>query len=129
MIKVTGLNHVGIRVSDAERSKKFYAAVLGLPTRERPNFPMAGEWYGIGPNMIHIIESKAGERKIDPAGPHFALDVEDLEAAKQRLKELGIEYLEAAAAASLIGNADRRLTGSQLWFLDPDGNTIELRAS
>ncbi|MGH7905533.1 MAG: VOC family protein, partial [Candidatus Binataceae bacterium] len=66
---------------------------------------------------------------IDPTAPHVALDVEDLEAAKNRLKELGIEYIESAQAGAFIGNADTRLTGQQLWFVDPDGNTIELRTN
>jgi catechol 2,3-dioxygenase-like lactoylglutathione lyase family enzyme len=129
MVKVTALNHVGLRVSDAKRTKEFYAKVLGLPTMERPNFPFDGAWYGIGQNMIHIIESKAGGRKIDPAGPHIALDVDNLDEAKKELDRLGIEYLDGSAAGFAIGNPDRRLTGRQLWFLDPDGNTIELRSA
>lgn len=128
MVKVKALNHVGIRVSDAKRTKEFFARVLGLPMMERPNFPFDGAWYGIGQNMIHVIESRDVGRKIDPAGPHIALDVDDLDAARAELDKLGIEYLDGSAAGVVIGNAERRLTGRQLWFLDPDGNTIELRS-
>ncbi len=128
MVKVKALNHVGIRVSDANRTKEFYARVLGLPMMERPNFPFGGAWYGIGHNMIHVIESRDTGRKIDPTSPHIALDVDDLDEAKAELERLGIEYLDGSAASAVIGNAERRLTGRQLWFLDPDGNTIELRS-
>jgi catechol 2,3-dioxygenase-like lactoylglutathione lyase family enzyme len=128
MVKVRALNHVGIRVSDAKRTREFYAKVLGLPTMERPNFPFDGVWYGVGQNMIHVIESEPGARRIDPTGPHIALDVEDFDAAKAELERLGIEYLDGSTASAMIGNPDRRLTGRQLWFLDPDGNTIELRS-
>src|SRR5262249_35180705 len=113
MVKVKSLNHVGVRVSDANRTKEFYARVLVLPVMERPNFPFAGAWYGIGQNMIHVIESRDVGRKIDPAGPHIALDVDDLDEAKAELERLGIEYLDGSAAGGIIGNAERRLTGRQ----------------
>ena len=102
MVKVNGLNHVGLRVSDAKRTKEFFARVLGLPTMERPNFPFDGAWYGVGQNMIHVIESRESGRKIDPAGPHIALDVDDLDAARAELDKLGIEYLDGSAAGAVV---------------------------
>ena len=56
--------------------------------------------------------------KPDPLGAHVAFDVEDFDETKRTLKEMGIEFLEAP---SNMG------AGRQLWIVDPDGNTVELR--
>ncbi len=117
MIKVRAFSHTAVRVSDAERAKSFYENVLGLKQIGRPNFRFGGAWYGVGGNQIHLISSEKREGGIDPLGPHIALEVEDFDEAKRTLEEQGIEYLEAPS----------NMAGRQLWLLDPDGNTIELR--
>jgi catechol 2,3-dioxygenase-like lactoylglutathione lyase family enzyme len=117
MIKAIGFSHAAVRVSDANRSIAFYEQVLGLKKLPRPDFGFPGAWYGIGDNAIHLIQSENRGRKPDPLGAHVALEVADFDEAKRTLAELGIEFLEAP------GN----MAGRQLWILDPDGNTIELR--
>ncbi len=118
MIKIHGFSHVAVRISDPERANKFYQNVLGLKPIPRPAFPFAGGWYGIGDQQIHLISAEKREGGINPQGPHFAFEVEDLEETRRTLKEMGIEFVEAPWSKS----------GHQLWILDPDGNTIELRA-
>jgi catechol 2,3-dioxygenase-like lactoylglutathione lyase family enzyme len=118
MIKIKGFNHSAVRISDAERATAFYEKVLGLSRIPRPNFPFAGAWYGVGSNAIHLISSENRGRKPDPLGAHIAFDVEDFDETKRALGEMGIEFLEAPANMG---------AGRQLWILDPDGNTIELR--
>jgi glyoxylase I family protein len=117
MIKPRAFSHSGLRISNLGRSRDFYEKVLNLKPIARPNFPFDGAWYGIGSNAIHLICSENRGHKIDPLGPHLAIEVEDFEATKAALKELGIEFLEAPSMVA----------GRQLWVLDPDGNTIELR--
>jgi glyoxylase I family protein len=126
MIKCKSLNHVGLRVSDTPHSRKFYEDLLGFKVMPRPNFPFGGAWYGIGRNMVHLIESKSSGRKIDPLGPHLAIEIEDFDGAKTELERNGIEYVEAASMAS-VSQIPVSQTGRQLWLVDPDGNTIELR--
>jgi len=118
MIKVKGFSHSAVRISDADKAIAFYENVLGLKKLPRPNFPFGGAWYGVGANAIHLISSENRGRKPDPLGAHIALDVEDFDETKKSLKEMGIEFLEAP---SNMG------AGRQLWILDPDGNTVELR--
>ena len=118
MIKIKGFNHSAVRISDADKAIAFYEKVLGLKKLPRPNFPFKGAWYGVGPNAIHLISSENRGMKPDPLGAHIALEVEDFDETKQSLKEMGIEFLEAP---SNMG------AGRQLWILDPDGNTVELR--
>jgi glyoxylase I family protein len=118
MIKPRSFNHAALRVSDVNKSMEFYEKVVGLKRIERPNFPFPGAWYGIGGNALHLISSENHGRKPDPLGPHVAFEVEDFDETRRTLKEMGIEFLEAPAGMG---------AGRQLWILDPDGNTVELR--
>jgi len=126
MIKTKSLNHVGLRVADTPRARKFYEDLLGFKVMPRPEFPFGGAWYGIGRNMVHLIESEKGAKKIDPLGPHLAIEIEDYDGAKAELERNGIEYVEAANMTN-VGSVPVSQTGRQLWIIDPDGNTIELR--
>lgn len=45
MIEVLQLHHVAINVTDLERSKEFYKAVLGLNEIESPNFSFDVAWF------------------------------------------------------------------------------------
>jgi catechol 2,3-dioxygenase-like lactoylglutathione lyase family enzyme len=125
MIKPVSVNHTALRICDAEKTRDFYEGVLGLKRLPRPNFPQGGHWFGAGENQIHVIVSKegdiAGPGQPDPIGPHIAIEVEDFEATMQTLKERGIPF----ALPKDFGM--KNVAGNQLWILDPDGNTIELR--
>jgi catechol 2,3-dioxygenase-like lactoylglutathione lyase family enzyme len=120
MIKIRGFAHSALRVTDADRSISFYENVLGLKrSSSRPNFGFGGAWMEVGNNQIHLISAEKREGVINPLGPHVALDVEDFDETKRALTEMGIEFLEAPS----------NMAGRQLWILDPDGNTVELRAA
>ncbi len=129
-VKVLELHHHGIRVgateADADRALAFYGRVLGLtPDQGRPYIAdIPGYWLDVGPNaQIHLISTEGTSRLADgpgrdPAGPHVALAVADIQEARQELERLGVDYW------SLKG-----VTGpetEQLFLLDPFGNVIEL---
>lgn len=129
MIKANDFAHVAIRITDVERSKKFYENVIGLKTIPRPQIRVPGEWYGVGGNQLHLIQSKARDG-IDPLGPHMAFEVEDFEAVKKALDEAGIPYLDGSRTNMVsVSPEAQRLLGQQLWVKDPDGNVVELRKS
>ena len=111
-MKPIKLHHTSIRVADVERSRRFYEGVLGLGSIERPDLGMQGRWYGIGAGQLHLIQCDPLGMAIDPSGPHFAIEVEDLDAARRELAAAGLTMLDPG--------------GNQLWVLDPDGNTVEL---
>ncbi len=125
---VKGINHVAIVVSDVDRSRKFYEK-LGMAKIPRPKVNVPGEWMGIGENQLHIVGERAPEGRIDPRRPHMALAVDDIEAAKNALREAGINFVEPAARQDVIPMNEEvlRLVGRQIWLEDPDGNMIELR--
>lgn len=109
------LDHASIRVSDVDRSRKFYEGLLGLRSTDRPDFGFPGMWYQLGEGQLHLIQrAPMAPGSIDPTDPHFAIQVADLDAVRRQLADAGIEMLDPG--------------GEQLWVRDPDGNTVELRS-
>ena len=109
-----GLHHVSLNVRDVPAALDFYTRVLGLTERgDRPDFSFDGAWLDAGGQQVHLIAGQA-----PPAvGQHFALQVEDLDAAIAELRAKGIDVSDA----SPVG------TGRQAFLSDPAGNGIELQ--
>ena len=87
------LQHVGLIVSDLERSRRFYGEALGLEEVQRPaNFTFAGAWFRFGGSEIHLLSEADADRPSgaaasrgrrgarDDAPSRFAVD--DLDAAR-----------------------------------------------
>lgn len=112
-MQVLGVHHVSVNVRDAEEALAFYTEVLGLePRRDRPDFPFGGAWLDLGAQQLHLIEVAVP----DDLGQHFAVQVEDLDAAIAELRSRGV----AVTGASAVGRA------RQAFVHDPSGNRIEL---
>jgi len=111
-MRVRALNHASVRIADLGRSRAFYEELLGLRTAPRPDLGLPGAWYDLGGSQLHLIEGASSGFEIDPTGPHFALEVESLDAVRRELQVRGVPCLDPG--------------GSQLWVRDPDGNVIEL---
>jgi catechol 2,3-dioxygenase-like lactoylglutathione lyase family enzyme len=117
-ICATGIHHVSVLSTDLERSRAFYGGILGLEEIRKPStFPFLVVWFrfgnGAGECHVHLIPSPTPDA-VSPR--HFALHVEDANAARSHLKEHGCPVLETDP----IPGADRFFTH------DPDGNRIEL---
>jgi len=115
------LHHVAVPTRDPPRCADFYESVLGMQPMPRPAFTFGGAWlyHAQGKMQMHIIEheSALGERgPIDTLAQHFAVEVGDLDEAEQRLKEHGVCYQRQINAGGF----------QQIFFQDPDGNTIEV---
>ena len=109
-MNLLGLHHVNIKVTDLDAAKKFYGSTLGLTRRtDGPPDPGGGVWYDVGPNQIHVSvgDPPAGN------GQHFAMELEDFDAALIQLEQAGY-----AVRRAVSGNAN---------IADPSGNQIELR--
>ncbi len=113
-MKLTGIHHVSICVTDMERSVAWYRDVLGLPEVVRPsNFVTPVRWFEVGREQVHLIPVDSPD---DLSPRHFALHVESCDAARKTLRERGAEIKETVP----IAGAKRFFTA------DPDGNNVEI---
>ena len=117
-MKILELNHVAIVVSDVERSCAFYRDVLQLTSLPRPAFDFPGAWFRLGTNQeLHLIGGRGEPVVAGPRGNHFALQVQDLAAWEQHLKDVN---------ASFQPKKQRPDGAWQIFLRDPDGHYIEL---
>lgn len=122
---ITRLHHSAVCVTDIERSKRFYAEVLGLQEVARPDFDFEGAWYEFADgSQLHLIVHDTplalrGTRSIDTRDGHLALRVDSYEATLGRLTALGVEHQ---------AYRDNKTPWAQIYLTDPDGNVVELNA-
>lgn len=112
--------HVGLLISDLAQAAFFYEEVLGLCRIERPPLAFDGIWYGLETGQqIHLMlldNPYVDCTKPDHGGRdhHIALQVDTLDAIRQRLDATAIPYTSSKSGRMA------------LFCRDPDGNTIEL---
>jgi glyoxylase I family protein len=107
-----GVHHVAITVDDVEAAMHFYVDVLGLGVRtDRPGLAGAGAWLDVGGQQVHLVQAE-GSR----IGPHFAIEVDDIDRAIADLRAHDIDVSDAVP----IG------TARQAFLTDPAGNQLEL---
>jgi len=112
------LDHVGIYVSDLERSLGFYQEVLGLKLVERMEMgDVRIATLEMGGGLLELIQREGSPGK-PPQGnwSHVALYEPKFEEALARLESRGVE------ASTRQLDSGVRLC----FFRDPDGHTIEL---
>ncbi|MEU9039480.1 VOC family protein [Streptomyces sp. NPDC048352] len=113
MVHVLG-SRILLRPTDPERSRAFYGTTLGLAVhREFGTGPERGTVYFLGGGFLEV----SGRADAPPApGLRLWLQVEDVEAAHQELRERGAEVLRPPQREpwGLI----------EMWIADPDGVRI-----
>jgi len=111
-MKPAGIHHVSICVADADAGLAFYRDVLGFTQLPRPDLG-PGHWLDAGGQQVHLMQSDEPR----PRSDHFAIRVDDLEAAVADLR----------AADQKVYTSDRIPgAGRQAFLHDPFGNFIEL---
>lgn len=127
MRQITGINHVGIRVSNLDAARNFYEQ-LGFEFIVGPvgPEPVAVLRHPSGV-VINFILNATGEHKKNilmdvpdkyPGYTHIALEVNDLVAVEQSLSAMGITITEGPVE---FGSG----MGSSLFIRDQDSNVIE----
>jgi glyoxylase I family protein len=123
-----GFHHVAIRAWDFDRSVAFYTEVLGFRHKigwgEKPGRAVMLDT-GDG-NYLEIFEGKTTEgHKPEGAILHFALRVDDCDAALERARAAGalvtMEAKDVSIPSSPTGPTPVRIA----FIKGPDGETIE----
>ena len=133
-IKVTNLDHIVLNVSDIDRSLEFYTNVLGLEGERVEDFKDGRVGFpSVRINEHTIIDlfptketgSKLKENEKRPGNlNHFCLVV-----GKDDFSGI-VEYLTENRVAIREGPISRwgaRGRATSVYFLDPDGNEVEIR--
>lgn len=123
MLRTQGVLHFSLPVTDLDRSRKFYEGLLGMKVVEqsaRMVFLRTGDNYLIlarGNEPLKYETSKS-----TPVHHAFRVAPEDFEPSIQFLRSNGVEVFN-------IENRDTGVFwGPQAYFLDPDGNKLEIYA-
>lgn len=131
------VNHVGLCVTDLERSRRFYEEVFGFSHRDdlHPDDGPTGRLLGIeppvgldavyltlGPFVLELLRfdrdgnAPARDRSFtEPGLTHLSFGVDDLAEACRRVRAAGGRVLE-----------DTELGGLAVMVRDPDGQLLEL---
>ncbi len=124
-------DHLVLRISDVERSLRFYQDVVGCAVDwARPDLGLYH--LRVGDSLIDLVDITGplgGDGVSVPEGAprnldHFCLIVDPFEEAAIR-EFLGSHGIEASSAAERYGARGNALS---IYFHDPDGNQIEFKA-
>lgn len=122
-----------IRVEDIDRSVKFYKNTLGMTELRRENFTLGRftlVFLGYGdessnPSIELTYNWDKNNYEHGTRYGHVALEVTDIYAACERLKEMGVTVLrEAGPMTYAVDETGHKETIA--FILDPDGYKIEL---
>jgi len=117
-MRATGLNHVSISARDLAESTRFYVEVFGMEPIPTYTFAFPVQYLRLGDLQLHLFERDTPA----PDFHHFAINVDDFEAAYTKARELGIQESRA-----FFSHAYELPDGSvQMYFRDPSGNLVEV---
>jgi catechol 2,3-dioxygenase-like lactoylglutathione lyase family enzyme len=124
LIKVQGIDHAAISVKDLEASLKFYTEVLGLKITEREYQKPGIEYFlDCGTSLIGLIQGRKeeGEHYLQDGGlggnhVSFRVHTKDFDAYVEALKKKNVT----------ITYQKKRERSWSVYFLDPDGNKLEM---
>jgi catechol 2,3-dioxygenase-like lactoylglutathione lyase family enzyme len=123
MLKTHGVLHFSLPVTDLDRSRQFYEGILGMKVVEqspRMVFLQTGDDFLIlakGNDLMKYDSSKA-----TPVHHAFKVKPEDFQASIDDLRKNGVEVFNIEERNAGV------FWGPQAYFLDPDGNKLEIYA-
>ena len=123
MLRTQGMLHFSLAVTDLDRSRKFYEGVLGLKVIEqspRMVFLQTGDDYLIlakGNDPLKYDSSKS-----TPVHHAFKVKPEEFQSSIDELRGNGVEMF------NIENRTEGVFWGPQAYFLDPDGNKLEIYA-
>ena len=117
MIVIESVNHIGITVSDLDKSVKFYKELFDFDVID--NISNLGQAFlKMGDILLSLVEVKGYKCSSESRNCiSFYVDEEDFEDAFDELEDAGIE---------IVFGPENIRKGQRVVFADPDGNHIEL---
>lgn len=123
-LNATGLSHLGLRVTDLARAKRFYVDTLGCELVREIDGAVLVNVYGI---LIGLYGSPTARRdRFDPFRvglDHLALTIEDASTLENLKRDL-----DAAGVSNHGVEEDHETHDKYISFSDPDGIAWELYA-
>lgn len=124
MIKVSGIDHAAISVRDLEKSLEFYTKILGLKISPREYQKPGIEYFlDCGESLIGLIQGdeKGNHHFLQDSGlggnhVSFRVKTKDFDGCVEELKKQNVT----------ITFMKKREKSWSVYFLDPDGNKLEL---
>jgi len=113
-LRVRGINHVTLAVSDVKRSVDFYQGLFGMPVISRQG-STTNLQIGAGPHFLGISAAGSGTPRLD----RLAVGIEDfsIERVSSVLAQYGVTRADSATEAG----------GGGLSVADPNGFVIQLQ--
>jgi glyoxylase I family protein len=131
-IVATGIDHVVLRVADLERATRFYRDILCCPI-DKFQEDLGLLQLRAGDALIDLVTLDGKLGRAGGAGPgaeghnldHFCLRLKqwDEPALRDYLAAHGVDIVESGPRYGAQG------TGPSIYIKDPDGNTVELKAT
>ncbi|MFA5006902.1 MAG: VOC family protein [Candidatus Izemoplasmatales bacterium] len=121
---VMGIAHLAFRVTDMERSVRFYETALGFTRKFELHDPQGAPWIVyLQVNERQFVELFCSRDAVAFDGvrsgyQHLCVEVTDIEGLAAGLAAKGIRIVHPV----IVGLDHNR----QCWIADPDGNPIEL---
>ncbi|MEG0619410.1 MAG: VOC family protein [Bacilli bacterium] len=142
------VNHIGITVSNLDKSIEFYEALTGekIANKDQIGGKRMAQTQGLDDTLIKYANLHLGNVNIDIleyvepiskkanysneqiSAMHLCFEVEDIEPAVKRLKDIGIE---PDGEPIFFSEEDGLISGlgtGVVYFTDPDGTNLELIA-
>lgn len=121
-MRVLGLDHVVIRVSDLERAVEFYCGVLGGSVERTLENPKLVQ-IRAGASLLDLVPGRVPGGAASENLEHFAFRVDpfDPEALRAHLERFGAGADEVKERYGSDG------FGPSIYFFDPDGNKVEFK--
>jgi len=114
--EVERVDFIAVPTLDRERSAKFYGETLGL--ERNPNSSEQWMEFEIGNVTLALLPHEyTGRSEFTPSSGPIALRVSDVDEARRKLEEAGVEFPMETIDSGVCHIAP---------FFDPDGNSLML---
>ena len=124
MIRLKKLGHVQLRVADLERSKAFYRDVLGFRVAEQD--PTHSDLFMTLGEDFHTLDLAQHPSPETDRGPSRSLGVAHIAFQVSSYEALGEAYRTLLEHGVEIDRAVDHVNQRSIYFLDPDGNRLEI---